>query len=66
MIQKGAYFVSVSSIGVQQILPTSGIGGHDDNPAMDDASSPAADGASSSPSPAPAVSGTGQVVDKTA
>jgi len=67
LLALGAYNgrMNISSIGVQQVLPETGIGRQNNNPAPDQHSS-AENNPVMAPDRGPAATGTGQAVDKLA
>jgi hypothetical protein len=56
----------IIGIGVQQILPQTGTGGQDANPAPDQNNDADRNDAPAKPDRAPAAPGTGQIVDRIA
>ena len=58
--------MSISSIGVQQIMPRTGIGPDNSNPAMDDSLVTQENQVDTAPDRGATAPGTGQVVDKLA
>ena len=58
--------MNISGIGVQQILPQTGTGSRDPNPAMEESVVTKGDQPSAKPDRAAPAPGTGKVVDKTA